>query len=141
MPTAEAGSRLASGMKSGALLCPTFWKVALVFLPFRGPSTISECLNYYIEVCYSLLVLLVLVLLVLVLLLLTAVGLSPGGSSPTLIRTKIKIQKTTKQLQNIKNTKQQNNYKTLKISTQTEHRECITKTHTHITKHVKLKQP
>jgi hypothetical protein len=29
------------------------------------------------------------------LLLLTAVGLSPGGSSPTLVQTKIKIHKTT----------------------------------------------
>jgi hypothetical protein len=36
------------------------------------------------------------------LLLLTATGLSPGGSSPTLVQTKIKIHKTTKQLQNIK---------------------------------------
>jgi hypothetical protein len=48
--------------------------------------------------------------------------------SPTLVQTKIKIHKTTittKQLvQNIKNTKQQNNYKTIKISTQTEHRKC-----------------
>jgi hypothetical protein len=35
------------------------------------------------------------------LLLLTADGLSPGGSSPTLVQTKIKIHKTTKQLQNI----------------------------------------
>ena len=81
---------------------------------------------------------------------LTAIGLSPGGSSPTLVQTKIKIHKTTKQLQNlkkhkttittkkqlqnIKNTKQQNNYKAIKISTQTEHRICkyvhITKTHT-----------
>jgi hypothetical protein len=41
----------------------------------------------------------------LLLLLLTAIGLSPGGSSPTLVRTKIKIHKTTittKQLQNKK---------------------------------------
>ena len=39
------------------------------------------------------------------LLLLTATGLSPGGSSPTLVQTKIKIHKTTittKKLQNIK---------------------------------------
>ena len=46
---------------------------------------------------------------------LTAIGLSPGGSSPTLVQTKIKI------------------HKTIKISTQTEHRKCkyihITKTH------------
>jgi hypothetical protein len=44
-------------------------------------------------------------LLLLLLLLLTAIGLSPGGSSPTLEQTKIKIHKTTittKQLQNIK---------------------------------------
>jgi hypothetical protein len=63
-----------------------------------------------------------LLLLLLLLLLFTAIGLSPGGSSPTLAQTKIKIHKTTittKQLQNIKNTKQQNNYKTIKISTQT----------------------
>ena len=33
----------------------------------------------------------------------TAIGLSPGGSSPTLVQTKLKIHKTTKQL-----TKQQN---------------------------------
>jgi hypothetical protein len=63
-----------------------------------------------------------------ILLLLTAIGLSPGGSSSTLVQTKIKIHKTTittKQLQNInKNTKQQNNYKTIKISTQTEHSKC-----------------
>jgi hypothetical protein len=42
------------------------------------------------------------------LLLLTAIGLSPGGSSPTLVQTKIKIHKTTlttKQLQNIKKPK------------------------------------
>jgi hypothetical protein len=64
------------------------------------------------------------------LLLHTAIGLSPGGSSPTLVHTKIKIHKTTNQLQNIKitqnnkttanhqnNTKQQNNYKTMKINT------------------------
>ena len=46
----------------------------------------------------------------LLLLLFTAIGLSPGGSSPTLVQTKIKIHKTTvttKQLQNIKNIKQQ----------------------------------
>jgi hypothetical protein len=54
----------------------------------------------------------------------TAIGLSPGGSSPTPVQTKIKIHKTTKQLQNIRNTKQQNNYKTINISTQTEHRKC-----------------
>jgi hypothetical protein len=30
------------------------------------------------------------------LLLLTAIGLSPGGSSPTLVKTKIKVHKTTK---------------------------------------------
>jgi hypothetical protein len=43
--------------------------------------------------------------LLLLLLLFTAIGLSPGGSSPTLVQTKIKIHKTTittKQLQNIK---------------------------------------
>jgi hypothetical protein len=48
-------------------------------------------------------------------LLLTAFGLSPGGSSPTLVQTKIKINKTTirtKQLQNIKVT--QNNKITTK---------------------------
>jgi hypothetical protein len=82
---------------------------------------------------------------VFILLLLTAIGLSPGGSSPTLVQTKIKKHKTTittKQLQNIK---QQNNYKTINISTQTEHSKCKyyknTYTHTHITKHMKLKQP
>ena len=67
-----------------------------------------------------------LLLLLLLLLLFTATGLSPGGSSPTLVQTKIKVYKTTittKQLQN-KNTKQQNNYKTIKISTQTEHSKC-----------------
>jgi hypothetical protein len=36
--------------------------------------------------------------------LLTAIGLSPGGSSPTLVQTKIKINKT--------KLEQQNNYKT-----------------------------
>jgi uncharacterized protein HemX len=75
----------------------------------------------------------------LLLLLLTAIGLSPGGSSPTLVQRKIKIHKTTittKQLQDVK--KQQNNYKTIKISTQTEHRKCkyYKNTHTHITKHI-----
>jgi hypothetical protein len=43
------------------------------------------------------------------------------------------------------NTKQRNNYKTIKISTQTEQRKCkyirITKTQTRITKRIKLKQP
>jgi hypothetical protein len=34
-------------------------------------------------------------LLLLLLLLLTATGLSPGGSSPALVQTKIKIHKTT----------------------------------------------
>jgi hypothetical protein len=43
-----------------------------------------------------------LLLLLLLLLLLTAIGLSPGGSSPTAVQTKIKIHKTTKRLQNIK---------------------------------------
>jgi hypothetical protein len=42
-------------------------------------------------------------------------------------------------------TKHENNYNTIKISTQTEHRKCkyihITETHTHITKHMKLKHP
>jgi hypothetical protein len=56
----------------------------------------------------------------------------------------MKIHETTKQPQNIKNTKEQNNYRTVKISTQTEHSKCkyihITKTHTYITKHMKLKQ-
>ena len=68
---------------------------------------------------------------------LTAVGLPPGGSTPTLVQTKIKIHKIT--------TKQRNKYKTVKISAQTEHRKCkcihVTKTNTYITKHVKLKQP
>jgi hypothetical protein len=52
-------------------------------------------------------ILLLLLLLILLLLLLTAIGLSPGGSSPTLVQTKIKINKTitTNQLQN----KKQNN--------------------------------
>jgi hypothetical protein len=67
-------------------------------------------------------ILLLLLLLLLYTYLLTAIGLSPGGSSPTLVQTKIKIPKPTKQLQNIKNTEQQNNYKTIKTSTQTEHR-------------------
>jgi hypothetical protein len=35
----------------------------------------------------------------------TTIGLSPGGSSPTLVQTKIKIHETTEQLQNIKNHK------------------------------------
>jgi hypothetical protein len=38
----------------------------------------------------------------LLLLLLTAIGLSPGGSSPALVQTKIKIHITMKPLQNIK---------------------------------------
>ena len=81
--------------------------------------------------------------LLLLLLLLTAIGLLPGGSSPTLVQTKIKIHKATKQLQIIKNTKQQNNYKTIKISTQTEHSKYKyrtyyknTHTHTHILQNV-----
>jgi hypothetical protein len=44
-------------------------------------------------------------ILLLLLLLITAIGLSPGGSSPTLVQTKIKIHKTTirtRKLQNIK---------------------------------------
>ena len=47
-------------------------------------------------------------LLLLLLLLFTAIRLSHGGSSPTLVQTKIKIHKTTittKQLQNIKKLK------------------------------------
>jgi DNA invertase Pin-like site-specific DNA recombinase len=49
-----------------------------------------------------------------ILLLLTAIGLSPGGSSPTLVQTKIKIHKRTitKKLQNIKNNKKLQNIKT-----------------------------
>ena len=46
----------------------------------------------------------------LLLLLLTAVGLSPGGSRPTLVQTKVEIHKatiTTKQLQNSKITTKQ----------------------------------
>jgi hypothetical protein len=68
------------------------------------------------------------IIIILLLLLLTAVGLSPGVSSPTLVQTKIKIHKTTITTKKLQNIKQQNNYKTIKISTQTE---CITKTHTH----------
>jgi hypothetical protein len=49
-------------------------------------------------------------LLLLLLLLLTAIGLSPCGSSTTLVQTKIKI------------TQQQNNYETVKVSTQTDHK-------------------
>jgi hypothetical protein len=75
-----------------------------------------------------------------ILLLLTAIGLSPGVSSAAVVQTKIKIHKTTittKQLQNInKNIKQQNNYKTIKISTQTEHSKWITKTYTHILQNI-----
>jgi hypothetical protein len=56
--------------------------------------------------------------------LLTAIGLSPGGSSPTLEQTKIKIHKTTITTKQLQNTKQQNNHKTIKISTQTEHSKC-----------------
>jgi hypothetical protein len=44
------------------------------------------------------------IVIIILLLLLTPIGLSPGGSSPTLVQTKIKIHKTTiktKQLQNI----------------------------------------
>jgi hypothetical protein len=60
-------------------------------------------------------------LLLLLLLLLTAIGLSPGGSSPTLVQTKIKIHKTTITTKKLQNIRQQNNYTTIKISTQTEH--------------------
>jgi hypothetical protein len=63
------------------------------------------------------------------LLLLTGIGLSPGGGSPdytTLVQTK-KIHKTT--------TKQQNNYKTIKISTQTGHRTNTYYKHTHTHTH------
>jgi hypothetical protein len=73
-------------------------------------------------------------LLLLLLILLTAIGLSPGGRSPTLVQTKMKIHKTTITTKHKKNhktttkhkktTKQQNNYKTIKISTQTEHTKC-----------------
>ena len=48
--------------------------------------------------------LLLVLLLLLLLLLLTAIGLSPGGSTPTLVQTKIKINRTTTKHQN--NTKQ-----------------------------------
>jgi hypothetical protein len=41
-------------------------------------------------------------LLLLLLLLLTAIGLSPGGTSPTLVQTKIQIHKTTKTTKNYK---------------------------------------
>jgi hypothetical protein len=44
-------------------------------------------------------------LLCIVLLLLTAVGLSPGGSSPTLVQTKIKIHKTTTKHKTTQNNK------------------------------------
>ena len=43
--------------------------------------------------------------MIILLLLLTAIGLLPGGSSPTLVQTKVKIHKTTittRKLQNIK---------------------------------------
>jgi hypothetical protein len=46
------------------------------------------------------------------LLLLTAIGLSTGGSSPTLVKIKI-TQNNSK-----------NNYKTIKVSIQTEHGKC-----------------
>jgi hypothetical protein len=49
--------------------------------------------------------------------LLTAVGLSPAGSSAALVQTKINITQNSKTTQNKKN-----NYKTIKVSTQTEHR-------------------
>jgi hypothetical protein len=69
-----------------------------------------------ISIAHPILLLLLLLLLLLTYLLtylLTAIGLSPGGSSPIPVQTKIKIHKTTittKQPQNIKkNTKQQNN--------------------------------
>jgi ABC-type microcin C transport system permease subunit YejE len=70
-----------------------------------------------------------------ILLLLTAIGLSPGDSSPTLVQTKIKIHKTTitttKTTKNKKNIKQQNNYQTIKISTQIEHSKCKYYKNTH----------
>jgi hypothetical protein len=44
-------------------------------------------------------------LLLLLLLLFTAIGLSPGGSSPTLVQTKIKIYKTTTKHKKHKTTK------------------------------------
>jgi hypothetical protein len=48
-------------------------------------------------------IIIIILLLLLLLLLLTAIGLSPGGSSPTLVQTKIhKTTITAKQLQNIK---------------------------------------
>jgi hypothetical protein len=52
---------------------------------------------------------------ILLLLLLTAIGLSPGGSSPTLVQTKIKIHTTV-----TTEHKRAENDKTIKISTQTE---------------------
>jgi hypothetical protein len=94
---------------------------------------------------YRFIIIIIIIITYLLTYLLTAIGLSPGGSSPTLVQTKIKIHKTTittKQLQNI-NIKQQNNYKTIKISTQTEQSKCkyYKNAHTHIKKHMKLKQP
>jgi hypothetical protein len=35
------------------------------------------------------------IIIIIIIRLLTAIGLSPGGSSPTLVQTKIKIHKTT----------------------------------------------
>jgi cell division protein FtsB len=68
-------------------------------------------------------IIIIIIITIIIIIIITAIGLSAGGSSPTLVQTKIKIHKTTitKQPQNIKNIKQQNNYKTIKISTQTEH--------------------
>jgi hypothetical protein len=45
------------------------------------------------------------ILFLILLLLLTAIGLSPGGSSPTLVQTKIKTHKTTTKIKKHKTTK------------------------------------
>jgi hypothetical protein len=95
----------------------------IIFFHFILPTALFSDKNIKYKTCFDYLY----NFLRLRLYLLTAIGLSPGGSSPTLVQTKIKTHKTTittKQLQNIKNIKQLNNYKTIKISTQTEHSKC-----------------
>ena len=47
----------------------------------------------------------VIIIIIIITYLLTAIGLSPGGSSPTLVQTKIKIHKTTTKHKKHKTTK------------------------------------
>jgi hypothetical protein len=85
--------------------CLVLFKRSCAFPPVDGTSSAEQDFLCRSRCRGKALLLLLILLLLLLLLLLTAIGLSPGGSSPTLLQTKIKIHKTTtttKQLQNIK---------------------------------------